>query len=103
VLFNVFGDGGFFKEVVELFHDMLRTGIEPDMETCEGVLAACGQGGLHQDAREVLDYITKEGMVPTAKAYTGLIEALGHAAMYEVCLHTKYCCIILSFCDAEFH
>jgi pentatricopeptide repeat protein len=80
---------------VELFHDMLRTGIEPDMETCEGVLAACGQGGLHEDAREVLEYISKEGMVPTAKAYTGLIEALGHAAKYEVSLQTKCRYIIL--------
>jgi len=68
---------------------MLQTGVEPDMVTCENVMAACGRGGLHEDAREVLEYMTGEGMVPTADAYTGLVEALGHAAMYEVRILTQ--------------
>ncbi|KAF4349561.1 hypothetical protein G4B88_009537 [Cannabis sativa] len=80
---DVFGEGGYFKEVVTLFHDMVEENVEPNMETYEGLITACGKGGLHEDAKIILNHMNEKGIVPSTKAYTGVIEAYGQAALYE--------------------
>ena len=61
ILIEVFGEGGYFKEVVTLFHDMVEENIEPNMETYEGLIFACGKGGLHKDAKKILLHMNEKG------------------------------------------
>ncbi|KAK6924923.1 Pentatricopeptide repeat [Dillenia turbinata] len=83
---RVFGEGGYFKEVVTLFRDMVEENVEPNMETYEGLIFACGKGGLYEDAQEILLHMTEKDAVLSSKAYTGVIEAYWQAALYEEAL-----------------
>jgi pentatricopeptide repeat protein len=53
--------------VVELFHDMLETGVKPDMATRENVMAVRGRSGFHGDATEL--YFQGSQLDDAVKAY----------------------------------
>ncbi|GFS31797.1 plastid transcriptionally active 2 [Actinidia rufa] len=86
ILIQVFGEGGYFKEVVTLFHDLVEENVDPNMEIYEGLIFACGKGGFHEDAKKILCRMNENRLVPSSKVYSGVIEACGQAAFYEEAL-----------------
>ncbi|XP_020594537.1 pentatricopeptide repeat-containing protein At1g08070, chloroplastic-like, partial [Phalaenopsis equestris] len=62
------------KEAMELFHEMMRSGIEPCDATLASVLSACARLGGLQLGRQIHDLITEKGIEVGTILATALID-----------------------------
>ncbi|XP_057429030.1 pentatricopeptide repeat-containing protein At1g03540 [Lotus japonicus] len=71
-------------EVLELFEDMIKEGMEPDYITFIGVLFACSHTGLVDEGRRYFALMVDEyGIKPGVEHYNCMIDLLGRAEMIE--------------------
>ncbi|XP_048334948.2 pentatricopeptide repeat-containing protein At5g44230 [Ziziphus jujuba] len=72
---------------IQLFHDMLKTDIEPNHVTFIGVLTACSHVGLVDQGRHLFATMEKYyGVAPSADHYTCMVDLLGRAGHLEEAL-----------------
>ncbi|WOH11505.1 hypothetical protein DCAR_0830992 [Daucus carota subsp. sativus] len=72
------------RRAVELFGDMLATGLTPNIVTYVAVLSACGHSGLIEQGKLLFkNMINSNGMKPTIQHYGCMVDLLGRAG----CVH----------------
>ncbi|XP_038970939.1 pentatricopeptide repeat-containing protein At4g18840-like [Phoenix dactylifera] len=72
------------KEALELFTEMLDSGIKPNEITFIGVLSACSHSGLVNDGLQIFNSIDKDhDIVPTIEHYGCLVDLLGRAGLLD--------------------
>ncbi|XP_077239921.1 tetratricopeptide repeat (TPR)-like superfamily protein [Tasmannia lanceolata] len=75
---------GLGKLSLNLFNEMLETGIRPNDVTFVGVLYACSHSGLIDEGLEHLDSMSKKhGITPEGKHYVCVIDMLGRAGRLD--------------------
>uniref|UniRef100_A0ACD5ZBX2 Uncharacterized protein n=1 Tax=Avena sativa TaxID=4498 RepID=A0ACD5ZBX2_AVESA len=79
--FTVQGDG---IKALELFGDMLRSGITPNCVTFISVLSACSHAGLIQQGREIFDKMRGVyNIKPQLEHYGCMVDLLGRGGLLE--------------------
>uniref|UniRef100_A0A453MVW4 Pentatricopeptide repeat-containing protein n=2 Tax=Aegilops tauschii subsp. strangulata TaxID=200361 RepID=A0A453MVW4_AEGTS len=79
--FTVQGDG---IKALELFEDMLRSGIVPNSVTFVSVLSACSHAGLIQQGRELFDNMRRiYNIKPQLEHYGCIVDLLGRGGLLE--------------------
>lgn len=79
--FTVQGDG---SKALELFGDMLRSGIVPNSVTFVSVLSACSHAGLIQQGKELFDKMRGTYNInPQLEHYGCMVDLLGRGGLLE--------------------
>ncbi|KAL6635125.1 hypothetical protein ACP70R_027796 [Stipagrostis hirtigluma subsp. patula] len=79
--FTVQGDG---RKALELFNDMLRSGVVPNSVTFVSVLSACSHAGLIREGRELFGRMRKiYNIDPQLEHYGCMIDLLGRGGLLE--------------------
>eukprot|EP01018_Ginkgo_biloba_P028281 Gb_00409 [translate_table: standard] len=75
-----YAQNGHGKEALELFQQMLQSGIMPDHITFIGVLSACSHAGLVDEGHHYFDSMTRDHCItPLSDHYACMIDLLGRA------------------------
>ncbi|XP_068641835.1 pentatricopeptide repeat-containing protein At2g13600-like [Aristolochia californica] len=75
-----FAQNGLSGKSLQLFSDMVKTGMNPCCVTFIGVLYACNHACLVEEGRNYFDLMNSiYGMSPSAEHYTCLVDLLGRA------------------------
>lgn len=73
---------GYGKEAVEMFEQMRRTKIKPDLTTFLAVLSACSHVGLLDKGLEYFDLMKRDyTLKPNLEHYTCVVDLYGRAAL----------------------
>lgn len=79
-----YGAHGFGKEAVELFDDMVRSGIKPDQIVFMAILSACSHAGLVDEGLRYFKSMTRTYNVsPDQEIYGCIVDLLGRAGRVE--------------------
>lgn len=79
-MISSYGVHGFGRKAVEVFKEMLFTGIQPSYISFVSVLGACSHEGLVEEGKSLFESMVKEhGMYPTIEHYACLVDILGRA------------------------
>lgn len=71
-------------EAIQLFQEMLSSGMKPNEITFVGVLSACSHGGLVDQGYYYFDCMGREyGIIPRAEHYSCMVDLLGRAGYLE--------------------
>lgn len=72
------------KEALELFSEMIRTGMKPNGVTFIGLLTACSHMGLINEGRTFFSSMTRDyGIVPCIEHYGCMVDLLSRAGHLE--------------------
>ncbi|RDX75285.1 putative pentatricopeptide repeat-containing protein, partial [Mucuna pruriens] len=75
-----YGDHGYGKEAVELFNEMVRSGIKPDRMVFMAVLSACSHAGLPDEGLRYFTLMTSYyNIAPDMEIYGCVVDLLGRA------------------------
>ncbi|KAK2665546.1 hypothetical protein Ddye_004120 [Dipteronia dyeriana] len=75
---------GYGKEALNMFDDMVRSSVKPDMITLVVVLNACSHSGLVQEGVRYFESMTCDhGIVPNQEHYACLIDLMGRAGRFD--------------------
>lgn len=75
---------GYGQEAIELFEEMLASGIKPDHITYVGVLVACSHVGLVEEGKSYYNMMqTVHNIPPTNSHYSCMIDLLGRAGLLQ--------------------
>lgn len=67
-------------ETLDIFHELLKNGLQPDRITLEGVLLACSYGGFVNEGLKIFSSMEKEyGTVPNEEHYACVIDMMARA------------------------
>lgn len=73
------------EEAIQMFDDMVRSGVKPDNITFVAILNACSHSGLVQRGINFFESMSHDyGIVSTQEHYACLIDLLGRAGCFEV-------------------
>ncbi|XVF17951.1 hypothetical protein REPUB_Repub10bG0169300 [Reevesia pubescens] len=73
---------------LELFHEMVKTGIRPNRVTFIGVLTACSHAGMVEQGRQIFASMEEEfGVSPEVDHYACMVDLLGRAGCLEEALN----------------
>lgn len=79
-----YGVHGHGKIAVQLFEDMIKTGIRPDKTVFVSVLSACSHSGMTDKGLEYFSTMkSKYGLEPGPEHYTCIVDLLGRAGQLE--------------------
>lgn len=79
-----YGAHGFGKEAVELFDEMVRSGIRPDQIVFMAVLSACSHAGLVDEGlRYFKSMMSDYKVTPDQETYGCVVDLLGRAGRVE--------------------
>ncbi|KAG9441848.1 hypothetical protein H6P81_017702 [Aristolochia fimbriata] len=79
-----FAQNGKVNETLELFNEMVRTGIRPDYISFIGVLSACSYSGLVEEGKDYFRKMTEDyGILPGVEHYNCMVDLLGRAGLVE--------------------
>lgn len=81
VLISGYGMHGYGKKALNLFSEMLQTGIKPDHITFTSLLSACSHAGLIDEGRKCFADMKKHSVTPHAKHYACMVDMLGRAGL----------------------
>ncbi|KAL9235538.1 hypothetical protein vseg_010289 [Gypsophila vaccaria] len=70
---------GLGPKSLELFNDMLKTGIHPNEITFLCLLTACSHAGLVEEGRHYLNMMKSYGLEPKIEHYVTVVDLLGRA------------------------
>ncbi|XP_021810365.1 pentatricopeptide repeat-containing protein At2g21090 [Prunus avium] len=71
-------------EAMQMFEDMIRSGVKPDRTTVVVILNACSHSGLVQEGLSFFKSMTGDhGIVPDQEHYACLIDLLGRAGCFD--------------------
>ncbi|PKA50036.1 Pentatricopeptide repeat-containing protein [Apostasia shenzhenica] len=83
-MISAYGAHGHGKEALELFPQMINSGIRPNRITFVSVLSACSHAGLVEEGRHFFQTMEKDYFVePDVKHYTCMVDLLGRAGLLE--------------------
>eukprot|EP01018_Ginkgo_biloba_P006955 Gb_01588 [translate_table: standard] len=72
------------KEALQLFQQMLLSGVKPNEITFVGVLSACSHAGLVDEGRHYFYTMNREhGIAPRAEHYSCMVDLLGRASCLD--------------------
>ncbi|XP_030487565.1 pentatricopeptide repeat-containing protein At2g21090 [Cannabis sativa] len=75
---------GHGKEAIQMFEDLIRSGLKLDRITFVVVLNACSHSGLVQEGLRIFNSMTADhGIIPDQEHYACLIDILGRAGRFE--------------------
>uniref|UniRef100_A0A7C9EHJ2 Uncharacterized protein n=1 Tax=Opuntia streptacantha TaxID=393608 RepID=A0A7C9EHJ2_OPUST len=79
-----YGAHGYGKEAVELFDEMVRSGVRPDRVVFMAVLSACSHAGLVSEGlRYFNSMVTGYNIIPDQEVYGCVVDLLGRAGKVE--------------------
>ncbi|GAB2277347.1 hypothetical protein Dimus_012051 [Dionaea muscipula] len=79
-----YGTHGYEKEAIELFEQMLSTGVKPDRVVFTGVLNACSHAGLVDEGLKYFELMVgKYNIAPDQEIYGCVVDLLGRAGRVE--------------------
>ncbi|OAY78079.1 putative pentatricopeptide repeat-containing protein [Ananas comosus] len=79
-----YAQNGLGKKAIEIFEEMLRSGVEPDLVTFLSVLSACSHSGLVDEGLWYFELMTREfGLNPTKDHYACVIDILGRVGRFD--------------------
>lgn len=79
-LINGYGIHGYGKEAVELFDEMIISGIEPDSVAFMGVVSACSHAGLIEEGLKYFNLMkTEYNVLADREVYGCVVDLLGRA------------------------
>lgn len=79
-----YGAHGYGKEAIELFNEMVRSGIRPDQVVFMGVLSACSHAGLVDEGLSYFEsMLVKYNVIPDQEIYMCVVDLLGRAGRVE--------------------
>lgn len=82
-----FGIHGMGYEAMQIFHSMMKEGVEPNSVTFLGILSACSHSGLLRDGCKVFYSMkSKFGIEPDSRHYTCIVDLLGRFGMLKEAL-----------------
>lgn len=71
-------------EALQMFEDMVSSGVKPVATTFVVILSACSHSGLVQEGRRLFKSMTDDyGIVPIEEHYACLIDLLGRAGCFD--------------------
>lgn len=71
------------EEAIELFSEMLESGLKPNEITFICALAACSHSGLVSDGLQIFNSMKYYNVVPTVEHYGCLVDLLGRAGLLD--------------------
>ncbi|KAL5788822.1 hypothetical protein ACOSP7_005771 [Xanthoceras sorbifolium] len=75
---------GYGEEAIEMFDDMVRSGVKPERITFVVVLNACSHSGLVQEGLRYFESMTRDhGIVHDQEHYACLIDLMGRAGCFD--------------------
>ncbi|CAN6444427.1 unnamed protein product [Victoria cruziana] len=90
-IINGLAKHGFGIETLELFHQMVESGVRPNEVTFVGVLSACGHAGLVDEGWKYFDSMSSShGITPRMEHYACLVDLLGRSGCLEKALSFIY-------------
>ena len=78
-----YGAHGYGKEAVELFDEMIRSGIRPDTIVFMTVLSACSHAGLIDEGLRCFESMSNYNATPDQEIYGCVVDLLGRAGRVE--------------------
>ncbi|KAL5194502.1 putative pentatricopeptide repeat-containing protein [Glycine soja] len=79
-MINGYGDHGYGKDAVELFNEMIRSGIKPDKMVFMAVLSACSHAGLVDEGLRYFRLMTSYyNITPDIEIYGCVVDLFGRA------------------------
>nr|XP_027109517.1 pentatricopeptide repeat-containing protein At3g46790, chloroplastic-like [Coffea arabica] len=84
-MISSYGIHGFGREAIEVFKEMILSGVSPSPISFVSVLGACSHSGLIEEGRFLFESMIKEhGITPTVEHYACMVDLLGRAnQLYE--------------------
>ncbi|CAL5211215.1 unnamed protein product [Lathyrus oleraceus] len=81
-IINGFAKHGFATKALELFYDMLQTGVKPNDVTYIAVLSACSHVGLIDEAwKHFTSMRNSHGIVPRMEHYACMVDLFGRSGL----------------------
>ncbi|XP_020582502.1 pentatricopeptide repeat-containing protein At2g20540-like [Phalaenopsis equestris] len=74
---------GLGKKALELFGEVIQTGLQPDSVTFMGILTACSQCGLIESSRHYFECMRSYSIEPSADHYASFVDLLGRMGLIE--------------------
>ncbi|XP_077236083.1 pentatricopeptide repeat-containing protein At3g12770-like [Tasmannia lanceolata] len=78
-----YGLHGHGHEAINLFHDMVRAGVEPNDVTFIGLLSACNHSGLIDEGWKYFHSMWDHGIEPRHQHYACVVDLLGRAGYLD--------------------
>ncbi|KAK9293301.1 hypothetical protein L1049_021293 [Liquidambar formosana] len=78
-----YGTHGHGKEAVELFDEMVGSGIRPDRIVFMAVLGACSHAGLVDEGLRYFKMVSEYNVMPNQEIYGCVVDLLGRAGRVE--------------------
>ncbi|XP_007031200.2 PREDICTED: putative pentatricopeptide repeat-containing protein At1g56570 [Theobroma cacao] len=78
-----YGAHGYGKQAVELFDEMVRSGIRPDRIVFMAVLSACSHAGLVDEGLRCFESMSNYNITPNQEIYGCVVDLLGRAGRVE--------------------
>lgn len=79
-----YGAHGYGKEAIELFNEMVRSGVRPDQVVFMAVLSACSHAGLVDEGlRYFENMLSNYNVTPDQEIYMCVVDLLGRAGRVE--------------------
>ncbi|MQM08154.1 hypothetical protein Taro_041004 [Colocasia esculenta] len=82
---------GFAEDSLQLFSEMLSSGVKPNCITFTSVLNACSHGGLVEEGMKVFDLMRTYGIGPHQQHYGCLVDLLSRSGLVEEALELIGC------------
>lgn len=83
-MMNGYGSNGLGKEVVKLFAEMVRSGIEPDRVAFMAVISGCSHAGLVEDGLKYFTVMQEKYKIgPCREIYGCMVDLLSRAGRIE--------------------
>ncbi|KAK1668188.1 hypothetical protein QYE76_056347 [Lolium multiflorum] len=82
-LISGYGMHGFGREAVQVFEEMVRAGLSPNIITFISVLGACSHAGLVDEGKELFESMADYSVTPRAEHYASMVDLLGRAGQLE--------------------
>ncbi|OAY77185.1 pentatricopeptide repeat-containing protein At3g46790, chloroplastic [Ananas comosus] len=79
-----YGSLGFGAKAIQVFEEMVESGIKPSSITFVSVLGACSHSGLVEEGKRLFDSMSQVyGLTPRAEHYACMVDLLGRAGRLD--------------------
>ena len=78
-----YGHHGMVMEALQLFEEIINSGLRPDQITFLSVLSACNYSGLVEKGKFLWNYMKENGLSPGPKHYSCMVSLLSRAGLLD--------------------
>ncbi|KAF8675242.1 hypothetical protein HU200_047914 [Digitaria exilis] len=82
-LISGYGIHGFGRESLQVFEEMTKEGISPNIITFVSVLGACSHAGLVEEGKKIFESMVEYNVTPRAEHYACMVDLLGRAGRLD--------------------